>query len=200
MARFAAGLSLCLLSAMAVPSLGQTYDQVGGATDPSTSNVHVSIPIFSRPWMSASLELNSHIFISGVPGASQWNGGFTPDARLYTGIFVQAASGIEYSIAPQASQPEGGGITLYSEVNVIDPSGATHPLPASFVYDINGNHPPPASAITTDGSGLTVVTNQNPYPYEWTVYDKGGNAYSRTQASGFKGYKKVDPDGTVEVS
>lgn len=172
-------VSITLLVALAVPSLGQTYDQVGGATDPSTGNVHVSIPIFSRPLMGASLELNTHMFISGYIASKQWNGSFAKDLYNNYGIFPQAVAGIEYTTAPQIVIP--GACNTSQAWNVIDPSGASHPLPTSFWDCIGGSGTQthlPSSSMTTDGSAITVVTDG--VSKITAVYDKSGNKYTST--------------------
>ena len=150
--------SSCLLVALALPALGQSpaYDLVGGYTDPSTGNVHVSIPIFKRPGMGASLEINSHIYIGGFPSALQWNGGYTYDIYGNKGNFPQTPSGLEYSAVPEVIWNEGSCTASY-DWDVIDPSGASHPLPSTFQDCTGGVAYLPASAVTTDGSGITVT-------------------------------------------
>ena len=191
--------SACLLVALAMPALGQYDIAVSPQIDPSTGNVHVSFPIFQRKWMSASLEMNSHIYIQGQAGAYRWNGGFTADLYGNVGNFPQAVSGIEYSV--QAAQVNGGSDPLYLEAGVVDPYGQSHPLPFSFQWDADGNTIP-ATATTTDGSGFTVVPGGiccN--PLKWKIYDKDGSLYTQTQTALGSGYatswKKQDRDGNV---
>jgi hypothetical protein len=62
MARFAVWLSLCWLMPMVAPSFGQV-DQAVGATDFSTSNIHLSIPIRHKANFDFSLEINSHVHL-----------------------------------------------------------------------------------------------------------------------------------------
>jgi hypothetical protein len=172
--------SACLLVALATPALGQApaFDIVGGGTDPSTGNVHVSIPLFPRPWMAASLEINSHMYIGGAYTEYQWNGGFTNSIYGYAGIFPQAVSGIEYGVAPEVTIPESGACTTTQEYFVSDPSGSQHPLPSSFWACLGGSGTQtllPSVSTTTDGSGITVTTTG--YAVS-AIYDKAGNKYT----------------------
>jgi YD repeat-containing protein len=204
--------SACLLVALAMPALGQSpaFDIVGGATDPSTGNVHVSIPLFSRPWMSATLELNTHIFVGGAYTQWQWNGGWTPSIYGNQGIFPQAVSGIEYSVNPEVIIPENGACTTTQEYFVTDPGGSQHPLPTTFWACLGGSgnqYELPLTSTTTDNSGITVTTNGISVT---AVYDKSGNKYTSTETLVYTGYgvggyspvwsyTKTDPNGNIST-
>jgi RHS repeat-associated protein len=82
---------------------------------------------------------------------------------------------------------------VYSNFVIYDPLGTAHPLNTNFTYDGDGCVPVPAGAQSIDGSGLSVVTGGSTTTWNWTVYDRYGNAlttsppnYTATTPSGVK--------------
>jgi len=150
------------------------------------------------------LKLNTGLYVPLNASTVAWNAGVTNDAYGNPTMPITASFGIEYTTEPQytfASTCYGIGENEYKQVNVIDPMGAAHSLPSSFIYDDDGCVLPPASAVTTDGSGLTVVTHSSSQPYNWTIYDKSGNSYTQSLAAyGFSwahSYTMQDPHGST---
>jgi RHS repeat-associated protein len=166
--------SLLFLAGVAVPSLGQ-FDQAAGPTDWSTSNIHLSIPVRSKPdaGFNYSIEFNSHMYVGSSP---------TNHLPVWVSApTIVGMTGYEWGIGYQYVSTATG-CTTYGDANVVLPDGESHPLPAAFTwrYSADGkcesNTLPPTST-TTDGSGITVVIPTGSYE-AWTAYDRAGNNYT----------------------
>jgi hypothetical protein len=168
---------LLFLAGVAVPSLGQVgpVDQAAGPTDWSTSNIHLKIPVRSKPdaGFNYSIDLNSHLYIGLSP---------TSHATVWQSIpTIVGSTGYEWGIAYQYVSTATG-CTTYGDANVVLPDGEVHPLPAAFTWRFSADNKcesntfPPTST-TTDGSGITVVVPTGSYE-GWTAYDRAWNNYT----------------------
>src|SRR5579863_7913630 len=179
--------TLCLLAAMALPSLAQNIDLAAGPSDPATGNFHLTIPIGpDKPGFHYTLEINAHVIAVSVNGGSQ----FVNEISATSGTLGSTSmSGTEWQLVPSSvsttqenCHSAQGEMWTYSGASIQLPSGENHPLPSSFTwrsaFDTTCNQYP-ASAITTDGSGYTVVPTSN--FNGWVVYDKSGNKFNIVQ-------------------
>jgi RHS repeat-associated protein len=169
--------SLLLLAASVMPALGQV-DVAAGTSDSATSNIHFSIPVYSKPGFNFTLEVNSHL-VMAKPGSSGnwvWQGSTT----------VTPSTGIEVSMASQWTklQPakcNGNFQYEYNNSSIVMPDGSSHPLPSTFTWLAGvGNAcysaPSPLTAVTTDGSNITVVAPATSTA-QWFAYDKHGTSF-----------------------
>jgi RHS repeat-associated protein len=178
--------SLLLLAALVCPALAQV-DQAAGSTDYSTSNIHYSIPVYSKPGFTFTLEVNSHMIENYVTGTGEyWQGDTT----------ITPSTGIEVKMAAQWSSfvstaCNGNGQYTYHNVSIVMPDGSSHPMPSTFQWKAGAPgvlhcYVAPATAFTTDGSYITVVpgaAQTNP----WMAYDKHGNSFVATLSTSWAG-------------
>jgi RHS repeat-associated protein len=205
MARFAVGsFFVCLfLSAF---SLAQTdpaagilpfSTQVGGpidSVDLATGSITLQIPIRSKAGkvpFSFDLVGGSHAFpiLATILGhdAFYWsvNSGVI-------GVPFAASLGVTVPVAFASNQTCGQrqGVSVWSISNVVDATGAAHPLPTTEMWDTDLCYPPETkSFMTTDGSGYTVSGTVSNGAFSYTLYDSAGNTVAGTTLT--------DPDGTT---
>jgi RHS repeat-associated protein len=173
-------------------------DLAAGSTDFATSNVHMTIPVFSKPGFDLRLDFNSHIVIGNNLNGSRGIQ-FIPYASL------QANSGIEAEVSPQVqstvslgcnAQPQ----TTYSDSVIVFSDGSSHPMPNTFQWKTGSgagcNTVPQSGLTTTDGTDITVITTSTP----WVAIDKSGTSYTlESPLYGFPTprYKRTDANGNI---
>jgi len=166
------------------PAAGvQLFSTNNFGVDLPTGNINVMIPLRSKSTLSVALIGNFHPYLD-QSGLWAINIGLTSTGTglLDYDVFWQYSR----SYPPGCNgKPDNIDYGFY----VQDMTGAQHPLSLTFQMDAGGCVPPPASGLTTDGSGLTVVTGGSFDTSSWKVYDSSGNhnAFGST----------ITPDGVV---
>jgi RHS repeat-associated protein len=176
-----APLLLCLLgtgSAQIDPAAGilPFSTQAIGGVDLGTSNIHLNIPVRSKPGYPAfsfSLEGNSHVWKNG------------PQMAINYGLGVALGNAFwGYGVKANPN--------CYKQWYVQDSTGALHSV-GSIGYTNCQGYPPPKPHTTIDGSGYTMVwTAWNAV----TVYDKSGNQALPGGIHQFADFGIQTPDGT----
>ena len=185
-----------LLATLVVPSLAQV-DLAGGSTNFGTSNIHYSIPVFSKPGFSYKIDVNSHVYVSNAIGRS--------GAQFFSGTSVQANAGFEWTIVAETAQTLPHGClnvpaTFYSQASIMEPNGTLHPLDPAFKWTTGQaggtcDVLPPSGKMTTDGSGITV--NLTSWTAPWVAIDKHGNSYVVSSVSDLQLPKFTDNYGNT---
>jgi RHS repeat-associated protein len=166
------------------PAAGvQLFSTNNFGVDLATGNISVMIPLRSKSTLSIALIGNFHPYLD-PNGVWVVNTGFkaTGSSLLGYGVFWN------YS-RPYPPGCHGMGDSIDYGFYVQDMTGAQHPLSLTFQMDAGGCVPPPASGLTTDGSGLTVVTGGSFNTSSWKIYDSGGNHNTFSSI--------ITPDGVV---
>jgi RHS repeat-associated protein len=182
MARFAVGLSLCVL--LAVPlGLAQVNPNYGilpfstnrFGVDLATGFVNISIPMRSKagkiPFSSGIAGTSSawpqKITSGPLNGKYQWYPSLVGTGQTQ-GFFYNDPAQLQLTTI---SVDTGGGCYNNSDAIVYDRTGASHNFNVGWYSGGGSSCYTSASGVATDGSGYTiVVTNGQP-----TVYDKSGN-------------------------
>jgi hypothetical protein len=166
--------------------------RVGGPVDSldlATGSVLISIPIRSKPGkkpFAASLLLKSHIYEYNAGGGAKTMWEPNTGINLNAGNF---ATKLTYQLNNRGTC--NNGTLYYYNFNVVDPTGALHPLASNFHFTsplCGGSTPSPKSVL--DGSGYTVTWTSNS-PSASLIYNISGISVS--SASGTT--TVTDPDG-----
>jgi hypothetical protein len=189
---FGVSFFICLSIFFSSTGLAQTNPTAGiqpfstnqFGIDLATSNINLSIPIRSKPTLSLALSTT-----------------FTPYQNASSpGLALRVSSSgmLGYTVASTVTVTTVCGTTegkpndepWYLEWYIYDSTGARHPIP--FSMDQLGCHLPPATAVATDGSGLTLVTNGSNNMSNWLLYSRDGSS------TGFSGCSVSDYTETTD--
>jgi RHS repeat-associated protein len=188
------------------------------SVDLASSNINMHIELRNKTGklpFDYSLIMNSRAY--GEPGCGL---GCDPPARwvvtnvnglngtLSGGISLGATIGFTPTGVNVQCNGLGWSATADTNFYITDSVGTIHPLPIFTMWQNTpvGCEPTPGSAVTSDGSGYTLVPTAYTYTdlgftlvsYYFTVYDKSGNA-SGYLGSAPAGTLVQDPDGASIV-
>ncbi len=202
MARFAVGLSLCLLVssfAFAQTSVGiQPFStQIGGpydSVDLSSGSITITLPLRNKAGklpFSLGLVTNSVAYLTtNGQGKTAWGvpTGLRPEPLTTNwGASVNYSTNTHYWCGSSYA-------TLYSGFSVTDETGAYHPFPGTMQVDSLGCIGTQATGVTTDGTGYTLnITSSNPLTYG--LYDSSGNKLTHSISGSLVTNTVNDPDG-----
>lgn len=199
--RFAVGLSLVILVASLAsaqapdPAAGNLpfASQIAGqydSVDLATSNISVTIPVRSKnekiPF-SFALYGNTHAYTwNNINNHNQptWS---VSSSSLYNFTLVGRERLIGTGLTSSTRTITCGSDTKDTEsynFAVIDSFGTAHPLPSTIKVDNDHCDTPPATGVTTDGSGYTMQVSN------FSVWDRSGTKASNPALT--------DPDRVTE--
>jgi hypothetical protein len=165
------------------PAAGiQLFSTNSFGVDLASSNINFSIPIRSKSYFNYSLMSNSHAYVGS--GGLLVSGGLSGAGQSF---------GTHISFLLQTTECNGEHTPVSTGYSVVDPSGASHPLPEALMVDPPCSTLPSTPQVTTDGSGYTAVSSNGDYFTD--LYDKAGNHISLS--TGMSGTGFSDPDGNA---
>jgi hypothetical protein len=153
--------------------------------DLATSGLNLDIPARSK---AGAIPYFSHFF--GTNQAYQTTAGGSADIEINTGLGYYdffdstsvALSGAETTLGATCSGGTGT-YNVWSNFGVADFTGAIHPLPA-FSWRVSttpGCGTTPSPAVTTDGSGYTLVPGPSA---SYVIYDRSGKKWTAGNGDG----------------
>jgi hypothetical protein len=153
--------------------------------DLATSGLNLDIPARSK---AGAIPYFSHFF--GTNQAYQTTAGGSADIEINTGLGYYdffdstsvALSGAETTLGATCSGGTGT-YNVWSNFGVADLTGAIHPLPA-FSWRVSttpGCGTIPSPAVTTDGSGYTLVPGPSA---SYVIYDRSGKKWTAGNGDG----------------
>jgi hypothetical protein len=187
-------LTVSALNAQTDPNAGiQMWSTSDFGIDLATSGVNLEIPARAK---NGAIPFFSHFF--GTIQAYETTAGGSADIEINTalGYLDSTSITIATSLTTIGAECSGGTGTynVFSHFGVADFTGAIHPLPAFSwrVSNTPGCGTTPAPAVTTDGSGYTLVPGPNG---SYAIYDRSGKKWA--SASNGDGTALAPPLGTV---
>lgn len=176
------------------PALSTHYGGQYDSVDPATGNILVTIPVrtkIGKTPFAFTLVGNSHAFvwIYSANHLKYWGiSSGNSIALLLKGVVSAGVLGAHLVESDKTITCHGDTQDDESYAfSIIDAFGTSHPLPTTYKMDVDGCDTTPASAVTTDGSGYTLITSS------FTILDRYGNKV------GIGGSNTMtDPDGVQE--
>jgi hypothetical protein len=167
--------------------------------DLATSGVNLLVPARSK---GGAIPFVSNFFGTTQAYESTANGGAAIYLKGGLSYFDSTSvTFVAYLTTIGATCPGGSGVyNVFGDFSVADLTGALHPLPSSFSWKVSstsGCGTTPNAAVTTDGSGYTLVPGPNG---SYIIYDRSGKKWpSASSGSGTALAASLgtvtDPDG-----